>query len=183
MSHGPAEPDGIVVRPAERADLLSVVRIERTSFPQPWPYEACVGFLGEPGFLVAVDARDESVQADPVGADGGGATAARRVEAGPIVGYVVADVTATHGGDVGHVKDVAVAPERRGEGIGASLLSNALATMAAANADSVTLEVRASNEGAQRLYRRFGFEPLRRVRDYYADGEDALVLLRGLGRE
>ncbi len=41
------------IRPAERADLLAVVRIEDESFSQPWPYDAFERFLGEPGFLVA----------------------------------------------------------------------------------------------------------------------------------
>ena len=158
VNQGGTDPAGYTIRPAERADLLAVVRIERASFPQPWPYDAFLGFLGEPGFLVAVD--DE----------------------GAIVGYIVADVAATHGDDVGHVKDVAVHPDHRGEGLGSTLLTRALATLASTGVDSVTLEVRASNEEARRLYRRFGFTPLRRVEDYYADDEDALVLLREFGR-
>ncbi|EMA32432.1 ribosomal protein S18-alanine N-acetyltransferase [Halobiforma nitratireducens] len=151
----PTDREGDVsIRPAERADLLAVVRIENASFPQPWPYDAFDRFLGEPGFLVAV------------------------VE-GRVAGYVVADVTSSVGRRVGHVKDIAVHPERRGEGVGSALLSRVLAVMAAHGAESVKLEVRRSNERAKRLYREFGFEALRRVPDYY-DDEDAIVMIRKL---
>ncbi|APW97354.1 ribosomal-protein-alanine N-acetyltransferase RimI [Halobiforma lacisalsi AJ5] len=142
------------IRPAERADLLAVVRIENASFSQPWPYDAFDRFLGEPGFLVAVDD-------------------------GRIAGYVVADVSSNVGRRIGHIKDIAVHPDHRGNGIGSALLSRALAVMAAHGADSVKLEVRRSNDKAKRLYREFGFEPLRRMPDYY-DDEDAIVMIRKL---
>jgi len=146
----------VQVRQAERADLLSILEIEKASFPQPWPYEAFTGFLDEPGFLVAL-------------------------EGGRIVGYVVADVTPTHGRALGHVKDIAVHPGYRGDGIGSLLLTRALSEVVFQGADSVKLEVREGNDGAKRLYRTFGFAALRRVRGYYEDGEDAIIMVRKLG--
>ncbi|WP_137289446.1 ribosomal protein S18-alanine N-acetyltransferase [Natronorubrum halophilum] len=148
--------DGFAVRPAERADLLAVVRIETESFSQPWPYDAFERFLGEPGFLVAVE----------------GATA--------VTGYIVADITQNFGQQLGHVKDIAVHPDYRGTGIGSALLSRSLAVLTARGADTVKLEVRRSNDDAKRLYREFGFEPLRFVPDYYGDDEDAIVMIRKL---
>jgi ribosomal-protein-alanine N-acetyltransferase len=145
------------VRPATRADLLEVFRIEQTAFPQPWPYSAFEGFLGEPGFLVA---------------DGGS-------EEG-LVGYVVADTVPNHGRPLGHVKDLAVRPDRRGEGIGTTLLERALGAMYQANASRVKLEVRAGNTAALRLYRSFGFVHHHTVPRYYQDGEDALVMVKSL---
>ncbi|QSX00451.1 ribosomal protein S18-alanine N-acetyltransferase [Haloterrigena alkaliphila] len=145
--------DGVSIRPAERADLLAVVRIENESFPQPWPYDAFDQYLGEPAFLVAV-------------------------ESGEVVGYVVGTVNRNFGRYLGHIKDVAVHPERRGLGVGTSLLRRALAVLAAHGADTVKLEVRRSNDRAKRLYRQFGFEPFRRVPGYYGDGEDAIVMMR-----
>ncbi|MCU4743934.1 ribosomal protein S18-alanine N-acetyltransferase [Halobacteria archaeon AArc-m2/3/4] len=153
----PATDDGVSIRTAERADLLGVVRIENASFTQPWPYDAFDTFLGEPGFLVAIDDADR------------------------IAGYVVSDVTPNHGRNLGHVKDIAVHPEHRGEGVGSALLSQSLAVMATNDATTVKLEVRDSNDGAKRLYRDFGFEPLRRIPRYYDDGEDAIVMIRELG--
>ncbi|GAB3037132.1 ribosomal protein S18-alanine N-acetyltransferase [Natronobiforma cellulositropha] len=147
--------EGVTVRQAERADLLAVYRIETASFPQPWPYDAFECFLGEPGFLVAVDGKR-------------------------VVGYVVADVTRSYGRGLGHVKDVAVHPDRRGRGVGSLLLARALFVLTLDGATSVKLEVRESNHRAQRLYESFGFETLRRVHQYYDDGEDALVMIREL---
>jgi len=150
----PREAPAPEIRPAARADLLEVFRIEQASFPQPWPYSAFEGFLDAPGFLVAV------------GGDG-------------VVGYVVADTVPNHGRPIGHVKDIAVRPDRRGEGIGASLLERALSTLAGEGTSRVKLEVRAGNDAAIRLYRRFGFTHHHTVPRYYDDGEDALVMVRG----
>ncbi|ELY48988.1 ribosomal protein S18-alanine N-acetyltransferase [Natronorubrum bangense] len=147
---------GLSIRAAERADLLAVARIENESFAQPWPYNAFERFLGEPGFLVALDGADA------------------------IVGYIVADVTQNFGQRLGHVKDIAVYPDRRGTGVGTALLTQALAVLAAHGAETVKLEVRCSNDGAKRLYREFGFEPLRLAPGYYEDGEDAIVMIRKL---
>ena len=143
----------VAVRRASRADLLDVFRIEKRSFPQPWPYAAFERFLDVPGFLVAAD--DE------------------------VVGYVVADTMPNHGADIGHVKDLAVDPDRRGEGIGQLLLSEALGALFVDGASRVKLEVRAGNDRARALYREFGFETHHVVPGYYDDGEDANVMVRG----
>jgi ribosomal-protein-alanine N-acetyltransferase len=143
------------IRRAERADLLAIYRIEKASFPQPWPYEAFDRFLGESGFLVAA-------------------------AEGAVVGYVVADVVPNHGRAFGHVKDLAVHPEARGEGWGRRLLAHALTRLAEGDATSVKLEVREGNEPARNLYEDFGFQTLRRVRNYYDDGTDAFVMVRDL---
>jgi len=45
------------------------------------------------------------------------------------------------------------------------------------NANVVTLEVRASNETAQELYKKYGFRVVgRRPRYYSSDGEDAIIM-------
>jgi len=47
----------------------------------------------------------------------------------------------------------------------------------AKGARSVSLEVRKSNVGAQRMYERFGFRPVGVRRGYYVEtGEDAIVM-------
>jgi ribosomal-protein-alanine N-acetyltransferase len=150
------------VRRAERADLLAVMGIERASFSQPWPYDAFQRFVGDAGFLVAVDDATDAPSDDSV------------VDP-PVVGYVVADVVPNHGRPIGHIKDIAVDPDRRGEGVGSTLVESALHVV---DASAVKLEVRESNETARRLYRRFGFEPSRRVPRYYDGGEDAIVMVR-----
>jgi ribosomal-protein-alanine N-acetyltransferase len=143
---------GPTIRPAERADLLAVYRIEQEAFAQPWPFGAFEKYLGATGFMVAA---------------GEG-----------ILGYVVADTVPNHGRPLGHVKDLAVHAEYRGNGIGSGLLRRALGVLESERVRSVKLEVRASNEPARSLYEDFGFVHRRTVPRYYSDGEDALVLVR-----
>ncbi|WP_254537078.1 GNAT family N-acetyltransferase [Halomarina litorea] len=156
------------VRQAERGDLLEVFRIERRVFPQPWPFEAFERFLDEPGFMVAECAAD---------GDSDGSRDWRRGERA-VAGYVVADLTPNFGRDIGHVKDLAVDPEFQGRGVGTLLLNHALATVEAQGAHATKLEVREDNDPALALYRRHGFEHRRTVPRYYADGTNALVLVR-----
>ncbi|MFB6131169.1 MAG: ribosomal protein S18-alanine N-acetyltransferase [Salinigranum sp.] len=148
--------DEVRIRRAEQADLLDVFRIERASFPQPWPFSAFEGFLDEPGFLVAVRGAE-------------------------VVGYVVGDLTPNYGRDIGHIKDLAVQSDARERGVGRALLERALTLLAVGGAALVKLEVRESNGPALSLYRDLGFEVLRRVQRYYADGEDALVMVLDVG--
>ncbi|EJN58343.1 hypothetical protein HSB1_37600 [Halogranum salarium B-1] len=97
-----------------------------------------------------------------------------------VVGYVVADVIPNYGRDIGHIKDLAVRPESRGQGVGRSLLERALTTLFVDSTALVKLEVRESNDPALDLYRDVGFEPMRRVPRYYDDGEAALVMVLDL---
>ena len=58
-----------------------------------------------------------------------------------------------------NVHDLAVQPGYRGRGIGRLLLEEVERRARARGSSKLTLEVHASNEGAMRLYRRFGFGP------------------------
>jgi ribosomal protein S18 acetylase RimI-like enzyme len=60
------------------------------------------------------------------------------------------------GTDALHLVDIAVIPERRGQGIGAAIL-RALMDEAAAAGTPLTLQVARDNLAAQRLYHRLGF--------------------------
>ena len=169
---GDDEPGGgVLLRPADRADLLGVFRIEKAVFLQPWPYAAFERLLDAPAFLVA----------EGDGDDGDGDRLDAAVDAGSVEGYVVADVTPNHGRDIGHVKDIAVRPGAQGRGLGRRLLRAALTELAAAGATVVKLEVRETNNRAQALYDDEGFEAARRVPGYYGDGEAALVMRLDLG--
>ncbi|WP_233255130.1 GNAT family N-acetyltransferase [Halopenitus persicus] len=181
------------IRDASRADLLSVVRIERTVFSDPWPYDAFERLLDAPAFLVAeLDPDRSDADADRPDADAESRSDADvrsdavldeppSIDAGPpIVGYVVADVTPNFGRDIGHIKDLAVHPAVQGRGIGRQLLRAALARLRFRDASVVKLEVREGNDRARSLYGDQGFAPLRRVSRYYADGEDAIVMVLDL---
>lgn len=151
------------IRPANQADLLDIYRIERRVFEQPWPFSAFERYIGEPAFLV---------RERPQATTGLDDTA--------ILGYVVADAIPNHARPLGHIKDIAVHPAAQGDGVGGSLLERALQALSRQGVRSVKLEVRHTNEPARRLYRRFGFEVLRTIPQYYADGEDALIMVVNL---
>lgn len=80
--------------------------------------------------------------------------------------------------DAGFVQTIGVAPQRQGEGIGALLLDALLAHAATLPRKPVSLEVRADNVAAQRLYERRGFRRTGVRRGYYPGGVDAWVLTR-----
>jgi len=78
-----------------------------------------------------------------------------------------------------HINNVAVLPPLRGKGIGSALLRRAIAEAQQLGARRATLEVRASNEAARRLYERLGFFVAGTRRNYYTNPvEDALILWR-----
>lgn len=73
--------------------------------------------------------------------------------------------------------NIAVLPAYRRQGVARSLIQELVARLNARDVRSLTLEVRASNEGAIRLYDSLGFKQVGRRPNYYkAPKEDALIL-------
>jgi ribosomal-protein-alanine N-acetyltransferase len=90
-----------------------------------------------------------------------------------VAGYAGLDLA----GEVADVMTVAVAPDRRGSGLGRRLLEHLLAQAAGHGASRVMLEVRADNTAALALYEQAGFEVVHTRRGYYRPGPvDALVM-------
>jgi len=144
--------EAVTVRRATRPDLLSIHRLEKRVFDEPWSYAVFEEFLGESAFLVAeLDGR--------------------------LLGYVVADRTPNNGRDFGHVKDLAVDPEVQRNGIGRLLLRGAVSRLLVDGVVRIKLEVREHNTAARQLYVQEGFEPRKRIPRYYHDVEAALVLV------
>lgn len=141
----------VVIAPMRSDDVAAVHDIERLSFSTPWPAHAFEQELRGNRLARYVVAR---VADRPVGFGG--------------LWLMV---------DEAHITTIGVHPDWRRQGIGRQLVL-ALADLAIAiGARRMTLEVRASNEAAQALYRDFGFEVAgRRPRYYTDDGEDALVM-------
>lgn len=78
-----------------------------------------------------------------------------------------------------HINNVAILPELRGRGIGTALMRRVMEEARRLGAKRATLEVRASNEGARKLYERLGFYVAATRRNYYSHPvEDALILWR-----
>jgi [ribosomal protein S18]-alanine N-acetyltransferase len=78
-----------------------------------------------------------------------------------------------------HINTLAVHPDWRRQGLASLLLTHVLDDAVRLGADKATLEVRRSNEGALKLYERFGFEVGGVRKEYYRQPvEDALILWR-----
>lgn len=140
----------IELRPLVADDVPAVAAIERQVFRDPWPPSFFLGELGQSMVYARVAERE-----------------------GALAGYSVAWL----GAGTGHLGNLAVAPGQRGRGIARALLRDLLERAHELEVDSLTLEVRVSNDAAQGLYRAHGFRLAGLRRGYYRDtGEDALVM-------
>ncbi|MFP4058249.1 MAG: ribosomal protein S18-alanine N-acetyltransferase [Candidatus Brocadiia bacterium] len=149
---GAASLDGVRIRAMRLADVAGVVAIEEQSFGSPWrpsSYGRAVR-EGRQHFFVA-----ECL--------------------GRLVGYAGFWVE----GRSAHIAKLAVHPDLRRQGIGSVLLDHLLDEIRRVGLCRAYLEVRQSNEAAQKLYARFGFRFERvQPRAYPNNGEDAFVLMR-----
>jgi len=137
--------------PLRRRHLRTVVHIEEECYPRPW---SAALFLSE---LAQRATRRYTV-----------------ATIGPMVaGYAGLMFVA----DEGHVTTLTVDPAWHRHGIGAALLLDLARAAPGRGAKHLTLEVRTGNDGAQALYRQFGFAPVGLRKNYYAEtGEDAIVM-------
>ena len=93
-------------------------------------------------------------------------------EVGTLVGYAGGWVV---DGDVQILK-VGTDPAWRRRGIARELLAHVAADARNLGAQTVSLEARAGNEGAQALYKALGLAPVGTRPRYYSDREDALIM-------
>ena len=144
--------DWIIEPLASRADIDAVLAIEHASFTSPWTREMYLAEFENAGvsyFYLA------------------------KTPLGEIIGFCsfwrVLDEL--------HINNLAVTPEHRRSHVATALLTRVLRDGDTMGARRATLEVRHSNEPAQRLYERFGFAVAGIRRGYYTNpAEDALVL-------
>lgn len=136
------------IRQASPLDLLGIYRVEKGSFPDPWPPLAFLPYLTDRDALAFV------------------------AEESGIIGFLLA----LWEGEEVHIHDLAVAPEHRRRGVGSALLDQLLT--AAKGTRRIRLEVRASNLAAQAFYKKHGFQEARVLPRYYDDGEDGILMLR-----
>jgi ribosomal-protein-alanine N-acetyltransferase len=85
--------------------------------------------------------------------------------------------------DEAHIATIAIHPHYRGLGYGKTMLAEVLRQSIQRGAQLATLEVRASNLVAQKMYRTFGFKTVGRRLHYYRDNnEDAIIMtIKNLG--
>jgi ribosomal-protein-alanine N-acetyltransferase len=147
-------PDYWIERLADEQDLDGVLAVESESFTNPWTRDMYAWELQNRSMCHILLAR----------------TADCRV-AGFCAFWLVFDEM--------HINNIAMRPGFRAQGIGTALLQQALEEGRHLGARRATLEVRASNAAARRLYERMGFYVAGVRRNYYSEPvEDALILWR-----
>jgi [ribosomal protein S18]-alanine N-acetyltransferase len=135
-----------------RRHLRGVMAIERQVYPRPWSPNL---FLSEMG-----DLRNRTYLVARIGKD--------------VVGYGGVMMSNQ---DEAHITTIAVDPAHHRRKIGTRLMFELVSEGIRLGARVVSLEVRVSNHGAQRLYQRYGFRPVGVRKGYYQEtAEDALVM-------
>ncbi|HEY7661133.1 MAG TPA: ribosomal protein S18-alanine N-acetyltransferase [Actinomycetota bacterium] len=134
-----------------RRHLRGVMAIERQVYPRPWSPNLFLSEMSESRTRCYLVAR---IERDVIGYGG-------------LICY----------GEEAHVTNVAVDPSHHRRGVGTRLLHDLVVEATDMGAQAVSLEVRVTNWGAQRLYGRFGFRPAGVRKNYYQEiGEDALIM-------
>lgn len=143
----------LIIRPAEPKDVDGIAEMEQICFSTPWSADAI----------------------------------SQELNSNPLAHYIVAELEGRVVGyagmwqilDEGHITNVAVRPELRGNHIASTIIAVMLEVGASLGIVRYTLEVRSSNEPAKALYRNFGFKEAGLRKGYYEDnGEDALIMWR-----
>lgn len=146
----------MVIEPMKRRHLRQVLEIEAATYDRHWSRQVFIDELAQVGrggrhYLVARQGRS-------------------------VIGYAGLWVVDAAGDIEAHVTNIVVSDSARRAGVGAALMMRLAEHARSAGAAAWTLEVRASAEPAQALYRRFGFAPAGIRKGYYEQGEDAVVM-------
>jgi len=143
-------------------DLDSVLSIEKASFPTPWTrnlFQQELDLSFSRHFIISESDEDGKNQ---------------------IIGYIVFWII--H--DEAQLQRIAVKKDLRGRGIGGLLIREMIRVCALEGVVKGSLEVRATNESALFLYKKFGFVVAGIRKGYYTDTrEDALIMSFDIKRQ
>jgi ribosomal-protein-alanine N-acetyltransferase len=179
--------------------IPAVSAIEKLSFPQPWPQNAYRREILENRMAHYIVARHLGGEAGTVQPTAEAASQSAGAQSQDLIGRLSRFLRPTEPArspqleeelrsivgyagiwvmtDEAHVTTIASHPEMRGRGVGEFLLVALVHRGMEVGARWMTLEVRASNDVAQSLYRKYTFKEMGVRRRYYSDnGEDALVM-------
>lgn len=156
--------NAILIRPATSEDYPHLRMLEDTIFPEdPWTDGMIAEELAAPSrayFLAFLPRSSAESEQSPSSAEG------------KAVGY--GGVSLGYDADI---MTVGVLPGARGKGIGRMLVETLTDAASTSGAERIFLEVRDSNQEAQRLYEKCGFERIGRVRGYFRNPlEDAVTM-------
>ncbi len=140
------------IEPMTLADLDEVMALEQVCFSAPWPRRAFQSDLGHSYARYVV---------------------LRAADSPSVLGYAGLWLVI----DEAHITTIAVHPAHRRQGLGELLLLHLFDLAAGFGVRFLILEVRAGNDAAQGLYRKYGFRQQGVRPCYYTDtGEDALIM-------
>lgn len=137
------------------AHIGAIAALEAANFSAPWDEASIRGELENPLalWLAAVD------------------------ENGAVLGYVGSQSCF----EDADILNVCVAPEARRQGLAEALMRELETRLIPKGIEKITLEVRASNEPAIRLYEKLGYSQVGTRKNYYEKPrEDALILQKQL---
>ncbi len=172
-----------IIRPMESSDIPTVVAIDRLSFPSPWAASSYAYELKHRNTSFYYVLLRPKTHTDPVPDQRWrrllhSVTSLGKQE-NQVIGYM--GLRLRNSGT--HISTIAVHPVWRGNGLGELLLLTALEQSIKMGFGTVTLEVRPSNQAAQRLYRKYGFRFTGVHGGYYRDGEDAWLMAVEIDRD
>ena len=143
------------IRRMKPADIPLVQAIETESFPDPWSRDTIEEALEQfptTNFIVETE--------------------------GKVAGFIICGIEDTGEELYGHICSLAVLSRFRGSRFGSALVQRAEYQVMLSGATAMQLEVRISNTSAQKFYRKLGYEPVFQISGYYANTEDAIVMMR-----
>ena len=143
---------GVELTRMRRRHLRKVLSIEARVYPRPWSMSLFLSELAQRSTRSYLVARYD----------------------GDVIGYAGMMFT----GKEAHVTNIAVDPDFHVRKVGSRLLWTIITEAVARGAEMISLEVRVSNDAAQSMYRKFGFEAVGVRKGYYIEtNEDALVMV------
>lgn len=146
----------LLIRAAEEGDVEAISLVERACFVSPWSRDSLYKDVVE----------NESAH----------------YYVAELGGEIIAYAGMWYIIDEGHITNVAVSPAHREKGLASKILEYMIGEARLSGIRAFTLEVRASNAPAIRLYTKFGFEGVGIRPGYYIEeNEDALVMWLNLG--
>lgn len=150
-----------MIVPMQQRHVAAIAALEAANFSAPWDEAAIAAELENPLALWLVDE----------------GTGKGEAEVG-VLGYVGSQSCF----EDADIMNVCVAPAARRRGVAEALMRELEARLAPKSVEQITLEVRASNEPAIRLYEKLGYAQVGIRKGYYEKPrEDALILQKELG--
>lgn len=140
----------MIITKMTQTHVAQIAELEKLCFSEPWSEKSVASELNNPlAFWLVAD------------------------DNGRVAGYIGSQTVM----DETDMMNVAVHPDYRKQGIATALIVGLVEELRKMGSHSLTLEVRASNENAIRVYQRLDFQQVGCRKNYYRNPkEDALIL-------